>query len=342
MRFVPLVVLKSKVGEFGAVMRLGAGHAPRILVELLDSVRIEGGRLLPMFTEAAVQMAERGQPVWVDVRAMGGARFPGGSFAFLDDHIESTLDGQLSLDVPAIIPVVHDNASDSELAAVALLQQHRPRDVVIRFHDLAPACLDDRLRRVVRGSRAKGVHAVIDLGYVDDARPESVVPFARALVDRLGPAAVTVLAGSIPAKRNGYTTTTRARPELALWQAVSDEVPVHYGDYGVVHPAIPPPSTPGKRSVHPYLYYTTPGHVVALRRPLEKAVERAAAAGFADLASELVARKDFAGTAFSWGDRELSGCRRGGVRGASTTSTWVAMATSHHVAHLTRRGPSEW
>ncbi|WP_086663991.1 beta family protein [Lentzea kentuckyensis] len=61
---------------------------------------------------------------------------------------------------------------------------------------------------------------------------------------------------------------------------------------------------------------------------------------FGELAGELVARPEFAGSNFSWGDGELARCRSGRGRAASSVSRWVAYATSHHLEHVAQRGTS--
>ncbi|WP_407638786.1 beta family protein [Allokutzneria albata] len=51
---------------------------------------------------------------------------------------------------------------------------------------------------------------------------------------------------------------------------------------------------------------------------------------------------DFAGSDYSWGDRELVRCRRGGKGRAGAPRRWIAMATSHHLGHLSRRTSAEF
>ncbi|MBM7864532.1 beta family protein [Lentzea nigeriaca] len=357
--------MKSKMGEFESLRHLTdrADSTPRVIIELLDSVQPEGrGQLLHALVEAAVQMAMRRQPVWIDTHLLSPAaaisRYPGGPFEHLDNRIEATLFDKLGLfapDVPAFIPVISASASDDQLRGIALLQEHRPRPIVIRFQELqfSERRLDDHLRRIAGGARVDDnpVHAVIDLGHVETVHPRRLtltLALARMLTDRLGPASTTLLAGSIPADRHGFVTAVRDRPEVLLWREVARGVSgaeINYGDYGVVHPNPPAPGPPGPRTINPYLYYTVPNSVIAMRRQLRKedgkVAKGAAGEAFTDLADELVARPEFAGSGYSWGDRELLGCRRGGGRTANRVSRWVAIAMSHHLEHLAQRGPSE-
>ncbi|WP_410651049.1 beta family protein [Amycolatopsis sp. cmx-4-54] len=102
----------------------------------------------------------------------------------------------------------------------------------------------------------------------------------------------------------------------------------------MTHPK-PPQSNGNARTPSPYLCYTVPQKTVILRRKKEK--EDVVAELFADLAEELIERDDFAGPDYSWGDRELTRCRRTGGQTAGSVPRWVAMATSHHLEHVSRR-----
>lgn len=361
MPFTPLIMLKSKVGELEALRRLSPAGAARpvIAVELLNSIAAEGrGQLLPALVKAAVRLAVAEQPLWIDAHLLSRtnslAQQPGGPLQFLENRIEGALHdefGLLAPDVPALIPVVLDSASDDELKAVSLLQEHRQRDVAVRIRglDLPLRELDDRLRRIAHRTRVESghLHVVLDLGFIEAVRTADVERASRlveVVVDRLGPGSAALLAGSIPAARSGFVTTTRDRPEVPLWREVAgraEGAEVHYGDYGVVHPVSSDNADPGPRSIHPYLYYTVPGCTLTLRRRLAredgKTVQGAAAEAFSEIAEELTRRPEFAGKNYSWGDHELARCRRGGGSAAGSVSRWVAIATSHHIEHLARR-----
>ena len=366
MPFRPLVALKSKMGELDAIHHItpdDQGTRPGIILELLDTVRpADGAQLFPALVEAAAHMVLMRHPLWIDTHALSGnaalAERPGGPFEFLEHCIETNLVDEFGLltplhvpDIPILIPVVSDRATDDELGTVASLREHRQRDVVVRFRDLAAPVpeLHQRLQRIARMVRTQpgDMHGVIDLGFVETVSPADVrrtTSVARMLIDQLGPDSTTLLAGSVPATRNGYVTTARDRPEVALWLAVADEMDgaVRYGDYGVTHPA-PPANGPSRaRNPNPYLYYTIPGCTILFRRQPKvdgNTPPGAAAEAFADLAEELVSRPEFAGRDYSWGDRELAQCRRGGRRTAGSVSQWLSMATSHHMSHLARRMP---
>ncbi|KGI81188.1 hypothetical protein IL38_13185 [Actinopolyspora erythraea] len=61
---------------------------------------------------------------------------------------------------------------------------------------------------------------------------------------------------------------------------------------------------------------------------------------FLEVAEELVGRPEFAGEGFSWGDGRLYQCRREPHPRVGNSSSWIAIATSHHIAQLTKRHES--
>jgi T4 beta protein len=348
----PLVTLKCKLGELGALCHLRStsdAHV-RLMIELLDSAK-PGGRLLPALVRAAVSVANSQRTLWLDTTWLTAAspltEQPGGVFEYLDDMIESALLEELGLmtdGLPSLVPVIAGGAPDDLLRRVRLLVEHRERDLVIRFRQaLPPRELVDRIRSIMllTGSRVGHVHVVLDVGYVEEVRePQmaAVAEAAAAVHDVLGSGSTTLLAGSIPAARTTYATTARDRPEVVLWSEVCRRVGmIGYGDYGVTHPV--PRSGENARAPYPYLCYTVPRRTVILRRRIEKG--DVPAERFADLAEELVEREDFAGADFSWGDRELMRCRPSGGHAAGSVSRWVSMATSHHLEHVSRRTPAD-
>ncbi|EME65124.1 beta family protein [Amycolatopsis decaplanina] len=319
------------------------------MVELLDSVT-PTGKILPALVRTAARAAYYGRTLWLDTTWLGAdsplARQPGGVFEFLDNAIESAAQlehGLFAPDVAYLVPVVSLDATEDELRRVHLLLEHKDRDIVIRLPHLGrpPHELLRRIDSIMRstGTRQGRVHAIIDAGFVETVRSSQATAAAEtasALSDLLGPATTTLLAGSIPAERTTYATTERDRPEVTLWNEVrhAHANDVNYGDYGVTHPR-PPKSDGNARTPDPYLCYTVPGKTVMLRREVEK--DDVPADRFTDLVEELVERNDFAGPDYSWGDHELTRCRRIGGKTAGSVPRWVAMATSHHLEHVARR-----
>ncbi|MFD9889961.1 hypothetical protein ACFWY9_11525 [Amycolatopsis sp. NPDC059027] len=347
----PLVAVKCKLGELDALSNYYTRHDThvRVMVELLDSVK-PSGKLLPALVRAAVNAAEFGQTLWLDTTWLASgsplAQQPGGVFEYLDNIIESAVTdtyGLLAPDLAALVPVASVDASNDELHRIRLLIEHKDRDLVIRIRHPSRSAreLGERIRAIMRltGTQPESFHTVLDIGFIDTIRSHYVAAIAEAattLLDLLGPGSTTLLAGSIPATRTTYATTVRDRPEVTLWNEIQQgsACEVNYGDYGVTNPT-PSASGGNARNPFPYLCYTVPRRTVILRRKQEKG--DAAADLFADLVEELVERDDFAGPDYSWGDRELTQCRRSGGRTAGSVSRWLAMATSHHLEHVSRR-----
>ncbi|UMO99598.1 beta family protein [Amycolatopsis sp. EV170708-02-1] len=350
----PLVAVKAKLGELTALASLRShGASARVMVELLDSVT-PTGRILPALVRAAAQAAHQGRTLWLDTTWLTAnsplVQQPGGVFEFLDHAIEVAAQAEYGLfapDSPYLVPVVTLDATENELRRVRLLLEHQDRDVAIRLPQPGGPLREllGRIDSIMRstGTRQGRVHMILDAGFVESVRPghaAAAAETASALSDLLGPAKTTLLAGSIPAKRTTYVTTERDRPEVTLWNEVrhARTNEVNYGDYGVTHPR-PPRSDGQPRTPNPYLCYTVPGKTVLLRRKVEDGDDPAER--FTDLVEELVERADFAGPGYSWGDDELTRCRRTGGRSTGSVSRWVAMATSHHIEHVARRSAAD-
>ncbi|MFD9738607.1 hypothetical protein [Umezawaea sp. NPDC059074] len=337
----PVIAVQSKVGELEALLHAQDDVQP--MVDLLDKPPRSKDQVLAKVVDAAVHLAERGRPLWVDIHRLTAASAlgttPGGAFEQLEERVEARF-GLIPPPGPALVPVVSEDSSAEVLGKVARLRQHEDRPVVVRVRDvtLPIAELANRMARVADLTGANDLHVVLDVGYFEAVTPlllKSVVDTARSL-DRW--TSVTLLAGSVPTNsRTGYATVTEVRHELGLWREVNRLVaaPVRYGDYGVVHP-VPARQGPDSnaRQPNPYLHYTIEGGRIVLRRQVNRSSSGAFAEGFADLAGELVRSPDFAGHDYSWGDEQLEMCGRGTDK-AGTSSRWIAMATSHHIRHVT-------
>lgn len=350
-----LVALKTKVGELDAICNTDDVVVSKVvhLVELLDSTGRDRGRIAPLLDRAAVHLAARGRQIWVDPRWLSAdsplRRLPGGPFAYLN-HIEQAVEdefGLFALDQPWVVPVVGEASTDMDLRQVSILREHKDRDTGLRVTRLASTRFDLEAlaERIIRrcGVAPTRIHVIIDAKYVDIATTHLIDDIARLTSDLseiIRPASITLLTGSIPQQRNGYQTLIRERSEPALWHALrcAGVEGLRYGDYGVVHPK--PTITEGRpQNPHPYLNYTISGHTLTLRRPIRKTDdvtdEGAFATAYGEIADELTERREFAGGDFSWGDRSMIECRTGRKR-VGSVSKWIAMATSHHIAHLAR------
>lgn len=127
---------------------------------------------MPRLVTTAAHLAELGRPVWIDTHllcpAAGLSHCPGGPIEHLDHRIENALldkFGLLTPDVPAF-PGFNDRRPTQSRA---LLQEHRPREVVVRFRNLHIATnqIGDRLRHIARLTQIgdNTMHAVTDTGF---------------------------------------------------------------------------------------------------------------------------------------------------------------------------------
>ncbi|MDQ3403396.1 MAG: beta family protein [Actinomycetota bacterium] len=348
---VSLIALKSKEGELEAIQHTDSVAAARVvhMIELLDSVRHDGGRIMSRIAEAAVHLGDLGHPTWIDTRWLSAvdalSLLPGGPYRYLDEAIESH-QGLLATDGIAMVPIVGDSSTDTTLRQVRSLLEHRDRDIGLRICrlDLARHQLTALIERVLRltGAAPSRLHLIVDTTYVSELTPDLFTRAAATVRDLsmiIDSASSTLLTGTTPESRTSYDTVVRDRAEPALWAAVRRDSGVNdlrFGDYGVVHPR-PKRGEGTPRVPNPYLNYTIPGRTLVLRRQVDRgSVPGAMAAAFGDLTAELTERGEFAGGEFSWGDRTMLECRTGGSRSAGSVGTWIAMATSHHISHLAR------
>lgn len=228
-----------------------------------------------------------------------------------------------------------------------MLLEHQHRPVAIRArnataeHDLAHAI--EYIATTLRLA-PEDLHVVLDEDYTPAVHEHHVDALARRIngLSGLDYASITVLAGSTPPQRTDSETHTRTRAEVLLRNAVQQHCDraLACGDYGVVHPV---PHAPKGRPTapNPYIHYTVPGETLSIARRIPNRRKGSPPHGalehyFRAVAGELVRRPQFAGPSFSWGDCVLDSCRSTPITPIGSSTKWIALATSHHVAHLAR------
>lgn len=344
----PLLTIKSKLGELAAV-----AHEPatctQVMVELLPGVT-PAGAVGEKIIKAAVDLVAEGNPLWLDTTWLASS-VPGASTLTvfddtLDDIIQEMIPGY---DEPVLIPIIAADADEQQLRAMRHFLEHKPRPVGVRARHGTLSGIEPwaRIERIAAALRVavEDLHLIFDEGYVpcvDDRRVHALSATITALTRRHEYASITVLGGSTPQSRHNYETHTRERAEVRLWKTIQSECPyvLRYGDYGIVHPV--PPSTGQRCPIpNPYLHYTVPGGVLTLMRKVPDRRGLALPTGaaerfFREVADELVHRPEFAGSGFSWGDGNLYSCRTSRAIPVGNPTKWIALATSHHMAHLSR------
>lgn len=357
----PVVSLKSKQGELTALQKLQAPDiSVTVLIELLNSVKVGSGRLGPQLIATIAHLVSLGHTPWIDTRRLSPtaplAEQPGGALHYLDTQVENKLAETLGLyapDLPALIPVVSTTGDSAEIERLRLLLEHHERSVAVLVNPKSgtPAALANQVHQFAEALRIQSgqLDIVVDFEHIARVSPRDI-DLAIHIGEQFGQVpqfrSSVILSGSVPKDRTSEATVTRERFEIELWRKVSESLPrtnVRYGDYGVTYP-VPPSDTGDARTPNPYFHYTFAEHSLQLLRKVPREDGRIVgddtlSRAFADLAEELVGRPEFAGGSYSWGDRELVCCRPGGSARAGSPTRWIAMATSHHLAHLARNQP---
>ncbi|MDR7300606.1 beta family protein [Haloactinomyces albus] len=350
--FETLVAVKAKPGELEALLHMSSDEVRRVqpVVELLSGVA-GNSRMLSRLAEIAMMLGTCGRRLMLDVSQLHPSsslwRQPHGPFGYMARVLEEHL-GLHASEVPAFVPVVCLNGTERHMARVALVLEELGRGVALRVPHASTSAPDlpGRLERCLRRLRVDpaDVDLLLDVGFL--ARPplEPDTKSVAATLTRLPWQrfrSVTLLSGSVPESRGAFDRD-RSRPEHALWHQLLTRAPaLRYGDYGVVHPrARDGPGARGWTPRHPYLHYTRcqRSHYFTRRLPPEgvaaeenRELKRRYFGELAQRVTEL-----YPDASRSWGDRVLDDYARHG--GTADASRWVAIGTSHHIAHLAAGG----
>ena len=147
---------------------------------------------------------------------------------------------------------------------------------------------------------------------------------------------ITFAGTSIPSSLQGVPTQAVSSFDRPEWEAYEDllqgsnpaRMP-RFGDYAVQHPELITDVDPKVMRIFSQLRYATDnGWLVGRGQELR----RVGNAHVSALAGLLVAQPEYAGAAFSPGDRWISDCAAGTVNPGSP-EIWRRASTSHHLAH---------
>lgn len=347
----PILTVKSKWGELEAVLKEPTTHV-QLMVELLPGVS-PGSHVGQKVVGAGLEAVSDGNPLWLDttwVTEARAAHSPSSVLTAFDSTIDDTLQEMVpgGCDHPPLIPVVAADAAPQHLRSLRTFLEHKRRPVVVRARPgrLARGEPWAQIERIANALRlaVDELHLVVDEGYVPEVSSRRVHELSATiteLIRRHEYTSLAVLAGSAPRSRDTEETHTRQRSEVRLWKSLRAECGdlLRYGDYGVVHPEPPSNKQGPLPQPNPYLHYTVPGGTLTLmRRALDRAGSRLPSGAlehvFREVAEELVHRPEFAGAHFSWGDGRLYSCRTDPTIPIGNSTKWIALATSHHLAHL--------
>lgn len=241
-------------------------------------------------------------------------------------------------------PVVRAFDSDRRLFEHGLAARMHGKQAMVRFQRRVdvpdPVTATQACERIWRGTglEPEQCHLVIDLADVGcGAHATHIVEGADRLLRwaRRHPwRSVTLAAGSMPAELSDLAADQPVRLgrfDAQLWRRLAAP-DIGYGDYGVTCPST---GDGGHHRPWPTLRYTTEGAWWIYRSTPHGAAR--SNDRFADLCRALVnsAHWPAAGARFSWGDAQIARRARC-APGPGTPASWIAWATSHHLAQVAR------
>lgn len=356
MDFTSLVVLKSKEGERKALEESKDAETSgmRICLELIDRSR----QTLRKWAELIAHPRWSGTAFLVDATRLPSDhslwRESGGPLGYMSDLMADRM-GLLCPDVP-FIPVVSLNAPDEHVFDTAALREEHDSLIGVRIQltGQRPQETVELLQHRMQQLRVEPdmVALLLDAEYLDSEevqrRRAAQCAALLAETNRIPFESTTLLGSSIPSgnKRSQLKPGNLIRHELRLWCELRKTSPtLHYGDYGVVHPVrAEPPAQVGGGKFNPYLFYTAGERSHFSLRKLDRDPRTGKvldsedpAEHFQDLAEEVI-NSDYyqQHSTDSWGDECLQKCAKGNER-AGSPAKWIAIGTSHHLAHLSRK-----
>ncbi|BCJ64240.1 beta family protein [Polymorphospora rubra] len=327
-------ILRARRGELDALRHLDAGWIPSVTPILVAQSTPRG----PVqdaydFFKAVGDRLPRGLRIGVDLADLPD---PDGGLSYPARDVAEYLAGW---GIP-MLPVLRVTDSARRLTAYGDAARMHDRRAILRLRpDEAPgpatatrAC--DRVWRRT-GLLPERCDLVIDLGALTHPGdlPGAEHTVRRVLGWAIGERwrSVTVAAGAMPPTLSHLprnVATRLPRWEAELWRRIR-HLPVGFGDHGVTaprpggrdHPARPLP-TMRYTTRDAWWIYRWSRHTGG--RPDDR---------FYDLCGRLTSAPHWAGAALSWGDREIARRARR-TPGPGTPTSWIAWATSHHLAYV--------
>ncbi|HSV66159.1 MAG TPA: beta family protein [Mycobacteriales bacterium] len=194
------------------------------------------------------------------------------------------------------------------------------------------------------GIDATYADVIVDVGYLssdEELHPDDI---GEALneVDAVGRWRSVVLLGtSMPSMLGGTiaegTIGELPRREWDLWSALKQHPPERlptYGDYLVQHPDPPHDDDSGGPSMRANIRYTINDKTLIVRGRgpvIQEGKEQ-----YRGLCQQLVARPEFAGSDFSWGDAQIAACAVGEIEPGGQNQ-WRGAGSSHHLRLVTQQ-----
>ncbi|MGW3964018.1 beta family protein [Amycolatopsis sp. NPDC005003] len=343
--FESLVALRVKSGELTALRAFSAPEQVRLVQPLLQ-FEPEGSApasQLDAVEEVIRTLGRLGRRIMVDASEVAHlpafGHGPTSALGQVADRLNAPVDLLDTLAPATFVPVIRSDIDPDSAAALGRLCHELDAGGALRVR---PATADSgNLEQLIRklALDPSRIDVIIDLQYVPEVTTLVIdeTETVLATLATLGNfRTTTLLSGSIPRTLAQTSVWEKPRAEEVLWEKLSrgNTTGLRLGDYGTTHPVL----GKGFPSKHVSMKYTCPRHWLYSRErmpdPDEQATDSARTRTFRVVCRHLVESGGFSGPDFSWGDREILEAADGRGGGFGSSSKPVALATSHHLAHL--------
>lgn len=241
-----------------------------------------------------------------------------------------------------VLPV--GTASEVQVRLVRDAVEEDGRGIALRYPLLSTVSLDEPENLMLRslakvGEDPENADLILDLAWISPDT-ELEIDLMTTLIDRIADAAdwrnVVLLGTSMPSSLKCVSEGTLdllPRREWQCWSEVNERIrrQVVFGDYGIQHPNPPHDSGPGMRA---NIRYTTDEATLVARG--EGAVVVVGNEQYRELCRKLVARPEYLGSSYSWGDLQIQKCADG-ILAPGSQNLWRAVGTSHHLRFVTEQ-----
>ena len=249
-----------------------------------------------------------------------------------------------SLKFVPVVRVGESNAVHAGMAADAAEEDGRGIALRLAIRSVAPPpgmTVTDYLSKLLVDLRADvtTTDLLLDLAFIDpdtEIHAEDLGPIVSKALDVGDWRNVVLMGTSIPSMLSCVAEGSVGeieRCEWAVWTGISKmglkRLPA-FGDYAIQHPT--PPQDGGGGSGRANIRYTTTGSTVVARGRgpwYQEGAEQ-----YVGLCQQVVARPDFSGAKYTWGDGIFKGCASGAVE-PGLQRMWRGAGTSHHLRFVT-------
>lgn len=242
-----------------------------------------------------------------------------------------------------IIPVTGLDRSTEYQAAAARIHERDRRGLALRLstEEIDPETISDSIDEFLESASvaAGDVDLIVDEGAVMGGNEALLAQGLRSVIGTFPLLtqwrSITLAGSAFPAdtRQVGRDSVVRIpRVEWTIWRSLVERSAglhrlLHFGDYGVNHPA-PSDIDPRIMRMSANLRYTTSDHWLIVKG---RSVRDFGFEQMHGICEELCRRPEYCGPNYSWGDQWVEGCATKRERTGNAT-TWRTVGTSHHLA----------